>query len=614
MVSSMVDDIRLVAKAGGSTIASEAFTVVAIQRVEWVNDGQLSDNAHPDPMARIGQRIFPDAAASGGDPQNKVKVRAMITPAIAGVTVFFRSIDVDDPSAEGPPVDDEMKTQDNRACATTANCQTPNAINDGAFINVNGNPVGNGTSATTSNGGSAQVQFQVTMQPGDNFRVVATCLSQESITGDKVQAQQKDGMMARVKDAMGNFILSDSTTAAAVKASAVLTVWRKLHMEVDSMAAIPAGVNKVTGQVNSIFPFGSPGSGVKRIYVDQNLDDGSALIPDADTSPTARGGRYENGTMRIGNLNQPNAMVRLAPIQGNGITDGDHFVQFLDTNEFRVPFTIRRSTLTVAQGMVRDMTGEIFTLTGDLTKVRTGDTLVVGGAGMTISDVSPPLNQVTVQQVSIGFELVDDDEAVMPHPTKDEFLPLFNQKYGVAYIEAVVDGGGDINHNSSAVPFMLNVEINITPAGLTSLDGLIGTLPNALQSDGKRSKNYWVAHVLYAYQSSKVPSQVNAFRADGDPDSEDNPTEGFTAEVSGMARGSFIFREETREQEAIHGVPIEHRTVIHEVGHQFGLPERGPSQGIMGDTRGPDSAFVFTGTDIVRLRSRVESPGSKEAP
>jgi hypothetical protein len=408
--------------------------------------------------------------------------------------------------------------------------------------------------------------------------------------------------------------MSDLATIAAVKASGVLTVWRKLHMEVDSMAAIPAGVNKVTGQVNSIFPLGSPGSGVKRIYVNQNLDDGSALIPDADTSPTATGGRYENGTLRIGNLNQPNAMVRLTPIQGNGITDGDHFVQFLDTNQFRVPFTIRRSTLTVAQGMVRDMTGEIFTLTGDLTKVRTGDTLVVGGAGMIISDVSLTLNQVTVQQVSIGFELVDDDEAVMPHPTKDEFLPLFNQKYGVAYIEAVVDGGGDINHNSSAVPFMLNVEINITPAGLTSLDGLIGTLPNALQSDGKRSKNYWVAHVLYTYQSSKVPSQVNAFRADGDPDSEDNPTEGFTAEVSGMARGSFIFREETREQEAIHGVPIEHRTVIHEVGHQFGLPERGPSQGIMGDTRGPDSAFVFTGTDIVRLRSRVESPGSQEAP
>jgi hypothetical protein len=400
--------------------------------------------------------------------------------------------------------------------------------------------------------------------------------------------------------------MSDLATIAAVKASGVLTVWRKLHMEVDSMAAIPAGVNKVTGQVNSIFPLGSPGSGVKRIYVNQNLDDGSALIPDADTSPTATGGRYENGTLRIGNLNQPNAMVRLTPIQGNGITDGDHFVQFLDTNQFRVPFTIRRSTLTVAQGMVRDMTGEIFTLTGDLTKVRTGDTLVVGGAGMIISDVSLTLNQVTVQQVSIGFELVDDDEAVMPHPTKDEFLPLFNQKYGVAYIEAVVDGGG--GSNSDAVSFMLNIEIDKDHP--EALDQLLN-VPNALQSHGNRRKDFWIGYVLYAYQSDKFPAERNDNRADNDPDAEDL-LGGITPSLVRLgARGSLVFREELRELQEALGLPVEQRAIIHEIAHQFALQEREVGQGIMGinSVALPDAAFVFVPEDIAILRCRVMSPG-----
>lgn len=98
-------------------------------------------------------------------PQHQVRVRAEIVSAVEGVQVFFRAVDVDDPSANRPPVDDEGQGQDNRG--------TPP---DGAFIQ-NGQPVGNETSAVTVvTGGvaAAEVVLQVTMQPGDNFRVVAS--------------------------------------------------------------------------------------------------------------------------------------------------------------------------------------------------------------------------------------------------------------------------------------------------------------------------------------------------------------------------------------------------------------------------------------------------------
>jgi hypothetical protein len=627
--SSEVNDVKLVATAvvAGQTqeLARQSFSVVAVQKVEWldVNGNQITDpNNHP--SGTVGVRIFPDATEPGGDAKNKVKVRATVTPAIANVPVFLRSIDVDDPSANDPSVttvDDEMKTQDNLTCAVTPNCKLsdPIPINDGRFI-VNGNPVGNQISAATTvanDVATATVEFQVTMQPGDNFRVVATTSTATNLT--QVQAQQTDGTMARVKDATGNFISSDSTTAATVKASEVLTVWRKLHMEVDSMAAIPAGANKITGKVTGMFP----GDSVKRFFLDhvsQDPDDGSAMIAEDDASSTVRSGRFENGTIKIGALSQPTQMVSLGPIQGNGKTiDGTnviHFVQMPTTSSFAIPYAIRRGTTTVTQGTVTDFTGQDFVLSGSLSNVRAQDMLVIGGAAMTISSVSTTFRSVTVQQVNLDFELVDDDQAAMPHPSKTAFLTLFNQKYAAVYIEAVVDGGGRAGNtnDSNAVPVTLNIELENTEMRALELDLMLSDLTNGLQSDGDRGPNYWIAYVLYAYQASKVPSDANDFRADGDPNSEAHQ-QGVTTNPTtlGRRRGSIIFHEEAREVGLARSLPCEQRTLIHEVAHQFGLMDRTVRIGIMGDNCSlPDSDFTFIGIEIYRLRTRVESPGKKE--
>jgi hypothetical protein len=280
-------------------------------------------------------RIFPEQI--GIVLQNSVRVRATITPAVSGVTVFFRSIDVDDPSANGQPVDNEMNSQDNRACATTPNCQLPNAINDGRFVLG----LSNETSLPTSVSGgvaSAEVLFEVTMQPGDNFRVVATCINQNTsnpaVDLTNVQAVQNDGTgmnaMARVRDPMGNFIMSDLATAAAVKASAVLTVWRNLHVEVDSMTAIPAHPHAEANDVRgNIIGIQGNGTMATRLDLNQSLaaNDGSPRLDD----PQNRGnGRFENGTIIIGSGPQARPTPNLL---GNG---GD-YVEAQTGSGFDIP-------------------------------------------------------------------------------------------------------------------------------------------------------------------------------------------------------------------------------------------------------------------------------------
>jgi hypothetical protein len=128
-------------------------------------------------------------------------------PPVAGVQVFFRSIDVDDPTTDDKDLDDEKQEKDNHG-------RPPEGIL------------------------RQDVEFEVTMQPGDNFRVVASCVSRTEIAGNRVKAKQDDGD-ARVVDANGNVIKDDTTTAAARKARPVLTVWRVLHVEADTMDSPP---------------------------------------------------------------------------------------------------------------------------------------------------------------------------------------------------------------------------------------------------------------------------------------------------------------------------------------------------------------------------------------
>jgi len=172
-------------------------------------DGQLDGNPNPGG----GLRMFPDAAEPGGNPRQVVRVKATVGDLAPGEKrdghmVYFKSFDVDDPSANTGPIDDEGQTQDNRGTPPEGN------LNPGF--------------AVTNAQGEATVDFTVTMKPGDNFRVAADLNNDTWLNGLKVKQNDPQALI---------YESDEVTPVPPGKRTDLLTVWRKLHVEVDSMAA-----------------------------------------------------------------------------------------------------------------------------------------------------------------------------------------------------------------------------------------------------------------------------------------------------------------------------------------------------------------------------------------
>lgn len=187
--------------------------VAAIDSVQLLPlDSALDSNPNPGG----GKRIYPDRLSATDDADRRVvTVRAIIGEPIAGVPVHFASFDVDDPSNDSRPVD-------------------PN----GPLGDDNRGQAGKGeiTQATvlTNAAGIAETTLRVGLQPGDNYRVAASC------TADYLGSVTVQG--TDLVDAAGRMLPSERADA-----SDMLTVWRKLHVEVDSMGLVAE--NSVSGIV-----------------------------------------------------------------------------------------------------------------------------------------------------------------------------------------------------------------------------------------------------------------------------------------------------------------------------------------------------------------------------
>jgi len=199
-----------------------------------------------------GQRIFPGKAAPNDlqpEDRRRAQVIAELAPPLEHFPVKLCSYDVDDPSSNTDPVDDEetqwpqTENDDNRS---HPNSGIPTR---GRFVDT-GTP---NTEADTDNQGKATATFEVTMQPGDNFRVVATGkdndLAPVAPKPDDRDAQNAPQARVFLREMEGGQVvgegepvLDDETTLATVKVTPVLTVWRKLHVEVDSMGTVAGNV------------------------------------------------------------------------------------------------------------------------------------------------------------------------------------------------------------------------------------------------------------------------------------------------------------------------------------------------------------------------------------
>ncbi len=211
-------------------------TVFMVADVYWVeHEGNSSLTGCP---KNGGKRIFaddetPNESDTISNNRKKVDIIGYITPAPQMawpyVWVYLKKWDVDDPSADGDivdnlPLDDQQQFvanagPDNRADQPGVVWSTPVVRPDGRF----------------------STWMYVSPQPGNNYSVTATT------TPDAHENYLKQEWVDQAVREHRGCIPSDSDCYAI--ATDMLTVWRRLHVELDSMAAVSA--NTVTGVVAS---------------------------------------------------------------------------------------------------------------------------------------------------------------------------------------------------------------------------------------------------------------------------------------------------------------------------------------------------------------------------
>lgn len=210
--------------AGTTTLdASSAETgqtntlTVAVDRVTSVealhNDQPLEAN----PAVGGGVRIFPDLETPAGSSADarRITLRATTELGMQDLVVFFGGFDMDDPSPGDRTPADEGPGDNN---ATDA------------FLSSFSDTVDPET-------GIAEITVTLTRQPGDNFRFFAGCSLGylQGVTARGIELFDREG---------------DRLPTPGAETSDMVTIWRRLHLEVDTMEAVDG--NQILGNVVNI--------------------------------------------------------------------------------------------------------------------------------------------------------------------------------------------------------------------------------------------------------------------------------------------------------------------------------------------------------------------------
>lgn len=163
-----------------------------------------------------GKRIFPDKDINNPTQNRKiVRVKATISPILLDEKVVFKAFDVDDPTSDTIIDPNGIAGEDNRPVVTGGNPGTLSATDT--------NPgTSNEIAAGVDVNGVAIVYLTVTMQPGNNVVIAASAGPLDTVTVDGTGL--KDG--------------NTPLPTKRIKRTELLTTWRKLHIEVDSMGSV----------------------------------------------------------------------------------------------------------------------------------------------------------------------------------------------------------------------------------------------------------------------------------------------------------------------------------------------------------------------------------------
>jgi hypothetical protein len=403
--------------------------------------------------------------------------------------------------------------------------------------------------------GQASVYFTVTKQPGDNF-AVAVSTDQSYINGLTV-----DGRALR--DSLGVAL-----PTAQAKRTDMLTVWRRVHFEVDSM-------DTVKGSTPDFFSEDNFSAG----YIRTRTTVGTEPVW-INISPT-------NGALDPEKYSSTFDLIPGTPFRkyGGRMVVGGVTLQVLNntTNSVKVksdglPVTLRLN--------------QIYTLYDD------DDYNSSDGAAWD-GDIGED-----VRELSDTFSLMMPEDYITTN------------LLAAAYIQPQYNWAANRGYNQSNVDFRLNVDIDL---GVTYFTTTYNNSYNGIGQPEIRSEDFWIAYLNICYQGNETADFDNYIEtglggvvpnSSVINDVPSNPNQ-----ISQGGDGALIFIETMRDADDVVFEGQVRRTrewvAIHEMGHQLGLAGDNMKQnfGIMNPPRMPLDAMQFVPRHINVLRWRKFSPG-----
>jgi hypothetical protein len=560
--------------AGGMTCHDQvALTIVGVEKVEWVgrtnsvNDTSALD-ADPN-LTPNAVRVFPDARVNGvGGIETNARdtVDAKVTLSVAPpfeIKLYLNSFDVDDPTATNGPVDSpgtaatdvESTPDDNRGA--TADLGTIKELTFPAGVIV------------------TSCLFQVSMQPGDNFRSVvngdrdflSTAVLENNDTVQNTGASDTEKNLNKqriVCPAIGGASATPEQKEVRMSmppqqkyASDTLTVWRFLNIEVDSMGSVTG--NYVNGHINGFV--GAAATAVTEVTTVESLDDGSLHLG----PPNTGSGRFENGTIKIGASGGGTPSITITPLTGNR----PHAVVFPAASIVPILFDAEEGsywfTPDIMSGTITNITRSSAQYVLQVNPTYSSDPSIdwpnyvngrvkcVGGNWINIAGACPGL--LTVDTLDIPYYGLRDDDQIttgvdVPDPDISGIAPIWAAAYIMPRFHPT--------WNTPNAPFNLN-------SGLAG-----GTLGNDMTNSKAIPKSlarFWAATVKSGYQTAAaVGTHEREKVGDNDPNTEDTSR----AWGSSYREVAILMEESIRDWIAADtNTPVFYRPFVPRVGWQY---------------------------------------------
>ena len=603
-------------------------TVIGIEKIDWEGNGnsikndnlldidvnhrnpsdtytnsEPSRNGRPFPtecggsvqstLAPEAVRVFPGSRlvgekVSASRDKVKAKIRLSVEP-VEPFIFYFKSFDVDDPSFSDqskllpqsmrqPPADATLKNVDNEEKAEDNRGKTKaNNSNKGFFKDEDADGIVRKEFSKQDD----ELEFTVTMQPGDNFRIVGSgdkkFLKNLENDDKKLNLGSTDEIKNRNKQKIVDKSIFNKNplnpTDAEIRypekyASKVLTVWRFFYAEIDYMDTITD--NKIKGAIGKI-ENDTPRIGLTKINLKVNLTKEYQKIATHVSTLNHNGveNAFQQGTMRVGGIEYP-VLYNSAHTGGILLSPNDYVVVRGD-----VPSNLPDdSTFFLWDDDEEWKNIKIGTRMRDL-EIK-GKVLASGGTF---------LDRIPLEKSKACF-------------VSERFLPA----YVVPDFKTLIP----VNKEDT-VPFVRNVRAE--KIGM-KLDKYYTEEHYKFDfANYDRSEDFWTIYMLFGYKGATYE--------DGDPDGVDgvNPIrdanganmkgegaiEGFTdLNFTGIMFFLEGIIERNQGYMVYNGMTGEEDCVAHEIGHIFGAKH--DDSGLMG-ADGEQNSYVFTGTTLERIRS-----------